>query len=261
MGKYRTQRVFACMVLLALSFTSCSGNSGDTDFPFSNSAVYFKKTKSVTVEVYYETGSEPFVGTRFNGKPLWSILEENLNSIFQYRSQIVDINIPTELNEMNQISPTGTSSWSTTAILNLHKENTLSLSSETSSIFYVYFVNGYAESGSSTIGFSVNGTPVVVIFKDVIRGLGGTPTQKFAEQSTLVHELGHALGLVNNGIPLASLYQDEEHGSHSINQDSVMYWLNEGKSDLVNFVQKFISSGSVEMWGPEELNDVREFSE
>ena len=89
------------------------------------------------------------------------------------------------------------------------------------------------------IGFSINDTPIIAVFKDVVVTSGGPAVQKFVEQSTLVHEMGHALGFVNNGVPLASSHQDSVHGAHTVNSNCIMYWLNEGASDMAAFVQQF----------------------
>ena len=238
----------------------CSGDSVSDKFPHSNPEAYFKTSQTIEVEVHYEEGHEPFAGLRFNGDPLWSVLETNLQALFQYRSTVPNLIVPKELESMSKMPILNQSSWSTDQILELHNQQFKKTASKETAVFYIYFLGGFSESGESVIGLSINGTPVIALFKDVIRSLGGNATQKFVEQSTLVHEMGHAVGLVNNGVPVTSSYHDNENGTHSSNDDSVMYWLNEGKSDMVSFVQKYISSGSVEMWGPEELEDVRSYS-
>ncbi|HEY1079471.1 MAG TPA: hypothetical protein VGE46_05215, partial [Bdellovibrio sp.] len=87
------------------------------------------------------------------------------------------------------------------------------------------------------------------------------PIPKYVEQSTLVHEMGHALGFVNNGVTLASAHQDTAHGAHTTNPNCVMYWQNEGASDLASFVQNFITNNTTVMWGAEVLQDARNFSQ
>lgn len=76
-----------------------------------------------------------------------------------------------------------------------------------------------------------------------------------------MHELGHAIGLVNNGIPMSSPHQDAEHGAHTTNNECVMYWLNEGPSGLRDFVAQYIVSGETLMWGPQVLSDAEAFSD
>jgi len=96
----------------------------------------------------------------------------------------------------------------------------------------------------------------------VIRSTGAHPNgavPKFVEQSTLIHEMAHALGFVNNGLPLKTAHQDSAHGAHCSNPNCVMYYLNEGKSDMVNFVQQYILSGNTVMMDSQCLQDAQSF--
>lgn len=221
---------------------------------------YFSKATSVTLEVYYEPGATPFVGTTKFGKPYWGILEDNIKAIFQYRTSAPTLVIPKDLASMTQLSPQNKSTWTVDDVLNLYEKNHQQNSTETAARFYIYFVNGYASDSNAVIAFSINGTPIIAVFKNVITSSGGEIVQKYVEQSTIVHELGHAFGLVNNGIPMATPHQDSAHGNHTTNSDCVMYWQNEGKSDLMNFIVKYMSTGNNVMWGAEVLEDVRTFS-
>jgi predicted Zn-dependent protease with MMP-like domain len=46
-----------------------------------------------------------------------------------------------------------------------------------------------------------------------------------AEASVLLHEIGHATGLVAGGLPMAAPHQDSEHGAHDVDEDCIMHWL------------------------------------
>ncbi|WP_374033975.1 hypothetical protein ACES2I_15360 [Bdellovibrio bacteriovorus] len=258
--------VTICVLLAA----GCSGgNSGsESSFPYSNSRIYFKNTAKISMEIYYETGSEPFTGTTLSGMNYWQILEDNLTAIFQYRNTAPTITVPKSLAEMTAIPAQGKTEWTGIDIVNLHKQYHSQLPTSAESRFYLYFLDGNYSTGSGpetgVIGVSLGGTPIIAIFKDVVRSSGANPNgivPKYVEQSTLVHEMGHALGFVNNGVPMVTAHQDTAHGAHSTNSDCVMYWLNEGASDLSNFLQNYISSGDTVMWGPEVLQDAQAYSE
>lgn len=94
-------------------------------------------------------------------------------------------------------------------------------------VLYVLYVDGEFEKESGVIGVHYGPTSVA-IFKERIRSgsftgpLGLSVAE--AEKAVLVHEFGHAIGLVNNGIPMVENHEDEEHPGHSDNSDSVMYW-------------------------------------
>lgn len=45
-----------------------------------------------------------------------------------------------------------------------------------------------------------------------------------AEQGVWLHEAGHLLGLVNNGLPMAQPHDDAAHPAHDANEQCVMYW-------------------------------------
>lgn len=231
-------------------------------------SVYFSTTTDFNLEIYYESGAEPYVGQNNQSRNLWSILQDNLEAALQYKSKDVTLNIPTQLNEMTDLGTFNKSNWKAEEIIDLHAKNLNQKPNNSRAVFYIYFLNGYFHDGQSenrnVIGVNLSGTPVVAMFKAVIRATGANPNgwvPRYVEQSTLVHEMGHALGLVNNGIPLSSQHQDKEHGAHTLNEDCVMYWQNEGASGLASFVQKYIVDSNSIMWGPEVLKDVENFSQ
>ena len=45
------------------------------------------------------------------------------------------------------------------------------------------------------------------------------------EASVLLHEVGHLMGLVNDGLPMVSPHQDAEHGAHDLNDECLMHYL------------------------------------
>lgn len=49
---------------------------------------------------------------------------------------------------------------------------------------------------------------------------GTTPAFK----AVTIHELGHAIGLVNNGVPMVNDHEDKGHPGHSSNNGDVMYY-------------------------------------
>jgi hypothetical protein len=84
-------------------------------------------------------------------------------------------------------------------------------------------VLGYAHHGSS-----------VVMFKDSIEKAGsGLVLQGNVEDAVIVHEAGHLLGLVDNGIPMQVDHLDSAHGQHDMNEQCIMYWTID-TSDIVD---------------------------
>ena len=117
-------------------------------------------------------------------------------------------------------------------------------------VLYVMFLNGGSEADSSdgsVLGAAYSGSSVVM-FKENIRkakdncfsvaGLG-CPSVATIEDAVMTHELGHVLGLVNNGIPMQTPHEDKDHEGHSDSSRSVMFW----KVDTGNIID-FIQNGN-----------------
>lgn len=56
-------------------------------------------------------------------------------------------------------------------------------------------------------------------------------------------------------LPLAAPHLDAEHGHHCDDLDCVMYWLNEGATDLVTYAKKYAASGDVVLFDDACLAD------
>ncbi len=231
------------------------------------SKIYFQQSTTIEAEVWYQPTAEPYVQGTAVDRDYWKILRSNLTALFQYRSTPPTVTVPNTLDGMHTLDAATQENWTADQIMALAAAHNSGATPAGTSRFYVYFLDGYFNKGQGSdktiLGVSLGGTNVLAMFKPVIRSTAQTedgPVAKFVEQSTLVHELGHALGFVNNGVPMTTNYQDAEHGAHSNNKDCVMYWLNEGASDLKQFVQRYLTSDSTVMWGPEVLADAKAIS-
>lgn len=249
--------------LFFIILVSCGRNEKITTSSITSQAaskLYFQGSKRIIIKVYYEPGAEPFAGSGSDSnRYLWYVLQDNLAALFQYKTNLPELIVPKELTEMTEISLQNKSSWSIEDSLSLHSKYQLP-QAEGDSVFSIFFVNGYSAEGQGVLGFNVNGVPLVMMFKSVIKSTGILLVQKYVEQSTLVHEMGHALGFVNNGVPMKTPYEDSAHKHHSLDENCVMFWKNEGASDLIKFVTKFMSSGNTVMWGSSVLEDARGIS-
>ena len=220
------------------------------------------KYSSVSIEVDYATNAAPYVGAGgLTQSDLWQITEDNLARIFQKSAKT--LTVPHTLDKMEALTDVASGTYTTQKILDIAAAHRgTAPSAGTSASFYVVFLDGYLEDAGApqmnVIGVSIGDTGVVAMFKPVIAstgtGIGGSAMN--VEQSTLVHELGHALGLVNNGVPLASQHQDTAHGAHCTNTKCTMYWENEGKASAVAFAQQAFGQGSDILYGAECLADI-----
>jgi hypothetical protein len=266
--------------LLYFSFIFLFLSCGKSDFvPTSASVVnksqtpenlrkfYGTSMKHLYVRVFYEPGAEPYAGKNSRDQPLWGLLEENIKKVFEVRTQSTQTNVPKELNEMNLVPAQNKESWTATEVNDFAKTLGVPESSAESSFFTIVFLKGAFNSGqeisNSVLGVSIAGTTVIAIFKDAIRLLGPSDeslTVKFGEQATLVHEMGHALGIVANGVSAVEDHHDQEHGAHCSNSSCVMYWMNEGNQDLLEFIQGLVSEGNKTLFGSQCLDDIKAYA-
>jgi hypothetical protein len=105
-------------------------------------------------------------------------------------------------------------------------------------VLRVLYVNGGHASDTNqgrVLGVQFART-AVAIFKNTVDTSGGLLGVNFnaadVERAVLIHEFGHAIGLVNNGLPMIVNREDADHPKHSTNRDSVMFWAIENTSGL-----------------------------
>ncbi len=94
----------------------------------------------------------------------------------------------------------------------------------------------YVDDG--VLGVAVDAS-TIVIFKDSVEDakgpIFGRPSAEEIENSVLVHEFGHLLGLVNLVYVSPVDHEDKDHPGHSNNEESVMYWAVES-GDIGNII-------------------------
>lgn len=231
-----------------------------------NLKIFFHSMNEMTVQVIYENRAEPYTGKTLRDKFYWQLLEDNMSAIFTARNQTVTYHIPKELKDMNAIASQNKSSWTAEEILNLASSVGNPNSDSAHGRFVILFLNGKFKNGEdlapSVIGINITGTTVIAVFKDVVKeleNLQGEQVAKFGEQSTIIHEMGHALGLVNSGVPTTTEHHDHENGAHCTNPQCVMYWQNEGGKDFLDFLRKIMQSGENVLYGQECLDDLKAY--
>jgi hypothetical protein len=94
-------------------------------------------------------------------------------------------------------------------------------------VVHLLYVDGsseYDSSSGSVLGYAYHGSSIVLFKQTIADADPGFPMFAPIENVVLAHELGHLLGLVDNGIPMVDDHADPEHAAHDSNADCLMYW-------------------------------------
>jgi hypothetical protein len=222
--------------------------------------VFDSEVDEVAIEIDYETGEAPYTGNILAFGDTFDPLIANLDRVFSGTRQL---DVPTTEGEMEDVGAIADEELTSTELLALADEHRALADASTRKTYYLIFVSGnFADADgvqTGVLGVSMGHTGVIAIFKDVVEstGIPAVPNlERFVEQSTMIHELGHAIGLVDNGVTPTSVHTDEAHGAHCTNEDCVMFWLNEGASDAAQFARDRVTGGDAVLFGPECLADV-----
>lgn len=214
----------------------------------------------VVLEIDHADGAAPYTGPTLSQGEAFGIFERNARAFFGEDKILV---IPKTLDEMTPIGGLRPGPYTADQILEVAAAHRSVPNTPDTASFHVVFLDGiYRDSKGDrpeVLGLSIGATGVIAMFKPVIEraGAGFLPdTKALLEQAVLVHEFGHAAGLVDNGLPMASPHRDEQHGRHCENDRCVMYYALESGDDPVGFVLDLALGGEV-LFGPECLADAR----
>lgn len=138
----------------------------------------------------------------------------------------------------------------------LEAEHRQHLFSEDAASIYVLFLDGqlYDDTDTlKTLGLAYGGSSVA-LFKDSIatyaEALSGeipreearALLQPLTETTNLLHELGHILGLVDNGLAMVQDHVDPDNPHHDVDERCIMHWLNHSE-DMVGQLVRRIRDG------------------
>jgi hypothetical protein len=257
------------LVLLAACHTS-PGAGGDDDMTMTdakgsgsgsgsgNAGVFDASVTRVVLEIDYEVGQQPYTGNIIGFGDTFAPTMANIDRLFAHKKMLT---IPQTLPEMEAIGNIPDEELTVAdlaAIANVHRQQKDASGVKT---YYMVFVSGHYADGNgvnpNVLGVSFGDT--IGMFKDVIRttaSITSPNAERYVEQSTLIHELAHSIGLVDNGVPMAIAHKDSAHGAHCNNDQCVMYWLNEGASDATTFAVNRLLTGNTIIFDAACLADV-----
>lgn len=210
---------------------------------------YFTTARKLVFHIYHEHDATPLTGEFKNGTPVWEVTQSNLTELTADHHLEIDLPGDDILNpKFTLIEDQEDVSWSVEDIYQLalnYATDNVGTAEEPG--FQIFFLNGFLEDEfgktvESVIGVSLSissktdprPTPLIAIFKDVIDASSTDENdRKLMEQSTLIHEIGHSLGLVNmdGGVAMHTPHEDPDHENHCDNDKCLMYWANESIND------------------------------
>ena len=222
----RFLRIFFFVAVFVLA-AACGQRSKITDFVKQqdiDAAEYFSdRVTEFSVKVYYEDAAAPYAGAPLGGSNTWDITFQSFTELFKAHTAR-RITVPRELSAMTPIGRKNVSVWDEKQLTELAK-NLATAEEPGQKVALVIFIHGNYQSEDAVLGLHFSGLRAAFIFKDNLQKFGGSDQfLRRMEQATVVHEVGHVVGLVNNGVPMAVPHEDAAHPHHSTDSLDVMYW-------------------------------------
>ena len=268
-GMLRSGLVVLVLLLVGCNSFAGGGTGGGGDDDPSGDApggggsnagtnVFATTTTNVVVEIDYETGQAPYTGNVLTFGDTWEPTINNINRVFSSKKTLT---IPSTVGAMTDVGPISDEEITVADIAALAAQHRSMHDSADTKTYWMLFASGYFTDGNGVnpgvLGVSVGDT--ILMFKDVIRSTGDLAnpnTVRYVEQSTIIHELAHSIGLVDNGVTMLVDHKDEAHGAHCSNPDCVEYWLNEGSSDARAFALRRLLTNNTILFDAACLADV-----
>jgi hypothetical protein len=131
---------------------------------------------------------------------------------------------------------------------------------------HVMWVDGHDadDDGESSVLGVAWGHRHVMMYKQTLAAGCDALLSAFANQlcrsgevAVMTHEMGHVIGLVDNGLPMIEDHRDPEHEHHDANPASVMYWQHERDRVFDMLLTRVQSGGDPSLgFDPQSLADI-----
>ena len=121
---------------------------------------------------------------------------------------------------------------------------------------YFLYLDGEWERNADVLGIAYRNTSMALFAETIAENTNGvlqpSPSRTDVEAVVAKHEVGHILGLVDNGTEMQRDHRHENHGPHCENDRCLMYYA----VRLGNFLSEFLEGGMPEL-DEDCLNDLR----
>ncbi|MEO8174148.1 MAG: hypothetical protein ABI581_13735, partial [Sediminibacterium sp.] len=152
-------------------------------------------------------------------KPQDQSVSNLVNFLSTYLNKPGGINVT-----QTQVSSFGASTATLQEVVNFEDRNRSLYTVGNTISIYLYFADA-DYSVTDVAGISFWNTSITVFEKTIQAKTGGVnqASRVKVESGTLMHEMGHLLGLVNTGTPMTKAHEDASHKSHCTNTGCLMY--------------------------------------
>jgi len=264
---------------IALIFGSllvaCSSNTvvatppaGDGGGPASTqppvTTLFSKSYTNVTIEIDYAPGAEPYVGTVKDFGDPWSLFNANVLAIFDGKKKVT---FPRTLASMEKLADVTAKTFTTDDIRAIaDKHGDQHTAGDTAAFYVVFlpgtFVDNEGTEQKTTLGVYIADPGVIALFKPAISTpvVNPTPPPQFIEQLALIHFFGHAVGFVDNGVPVGEsnkAHIDTANPHHCTNTKCAMSFAVESAAGAAAYAKTLIRSPEAVLIGQECLSDAR----
>lgn len=242
---------YALLLSIVLVFTACKDDgTGLFEGPYeekhtgfaANDLLSASKFNSLNVEILYMPGMQPtssavshlsnFLNARLNKPQGINIIQREIPSGNESTYSINDL-IETEEERRNEYNDGGRIAVS-----------------------FLFVDADYSENSGNgkVLGVAYRSTSMCLFGSTIREFSGGTlePSRATLESSVMTHEMGHILGLVNNGTELQSNHQDAAHGAHCDVEDCLMYYTAESSASIGN-----LTGGNIPQLDAQCIADLR----
>jgi hypothetical protein len=212
--------LLAIALLLATTASSCDSGGGGGGAPTviltgSQGKEYLAALPfpGLHVEIDHVTGKAPHANAQ-------ALLGTRLNERCDKPSGV------SILIDENNLTPGGSGKkWTLSEIRQLELQHRGAFDGGATKTLYILYVDGgfEADTGNSRVLGVAYSPSSFCVFKDnIIAAAGVVRFVDEIEKPVLVHEAGHILGLVNNGIPMVAPHEDPDSRAHDASNACVM---------------------------------------
>jgi hypothetical protein len=261
--------VFSCFVTL-VSLASCGAEvvrAGDAQVTDRGAitrtpmqAFWSPAVRRVVFEVHYAADAVPYVNTVPGVGSPWSILRSNAERLL--RGSNKSVVVPTTLGQMYRENFSGNSFTNESLASLTRRWREAPVVGDTVTFHILVLAGQFTDpSGrvrSDLLGGHIDDSSVIVLFKPVIASTATGAeawVPSVVEQATVVHEMGHAVGMVDNGVVPVRPHADERFVHHCTNTRCVMNAYNEGATAARNFVARFATTNDLILFDSDCLLD------